>query len=429
MFSVIDSIDEADVAPLIDNRDIDSTPIPSPTANTTTAPTPLVSHEESTVVSQFRSALGGAQSAEREMATQEPLFNSHALAASLKTDPVYSVDTEFLGASDISMSSASLQRSSSYQNWEWDAVFSFQSLEIDYEPFREADIIGRPTRLSETNIAGQLSASLTPNDSISYDFSTGAYSGFTDHNSLWLDEYYRQQFEGIDGYLNSNPNGLNASVGIQWDSQSAAGILGATLAFQQDDVAPGYDRPIFQDLERGRERLYTSSLIMQQESVVSKFARARHQIQFTNTTDRELRYLYSVNLNLALSENWIVRAEGTATYESVEAEDQADFSAYSGGLTLEYDWNEVWFLGFTGRAYRDNGQIETSILVSSGPPPLDTSHFGISLRRLGEAVAWKLSVAAYSTRYDEVETSIRPFGNLYRNRDWTLASASLDYRF
>ena len=69
------------------------------------------------------------------------------------------------------------------------------------------------------------------------------------------------------------------------------------------------------------------------------------------------------------------------------------------------------------------------ILVSSGPPPLDTSHLGLTLRHQGERSSWKLSVAAYDSDFDEIDSPILPFGNLYRDRDWLLASASYNHTF
>jgi len=155
----------------------------------------------------------------------------------------------------------------------------------------------------------------------------------------------------------------------------------------------------------------------------------RHQLQLTKTTDREVRYRYSGNFNVALGENWVLRVEGASTFEAVEEEEESDFKSYSGGLILEHDWDQTWFLSFTGRKYSDNGQIETSILVSAGPPPLDTNHFGVTLRHQNETSSWKFSLAAYETNYDEIDSPIRPFGNLYKDRDWILATASYNYVF
>ena len=147
--------------------------------------------------------------------------------------------------------------------------------------------------------------------------------------------------------------------------------------------------------------------MFEQESIISKKARMRNHVQLTQTTDRELRYRYSGNLNLAPAENLVIRIEGAATFEAVEAEEESDFSSYSEGITVEYDWDHKWFLGVTGRKYKDNGQIETSILISSGPPPLETSHLGIALRHQTDNISWKISLATYHSRFDEVDSTLR----------------------
>ena len=125
----------------------------------------------------------------------------------------------------------------------------------------------------------------------------------------------------------------------------------------------------------------------------------------------------------------MARAEATYTAEASRNPDQSDFHAESLALTLERDWNELWFLSAHVRGYQDNGQIETSILVSTGPPPLTTTQWGIALRRKGERWSWKLGGAIYQTRFDEIASPIRPFGNLYRDRDWVLLDSTFSLSF
>ncbi|MCZ6671475.1 MAG: TlpA disulfide reductase family protein [Verrucomicrobia bacterium] len=341
----------------------------------------------------------------------------------------YSAGSEILLSSDVFLFSSSLQRTRTLNFSDWDMLFIYGHIDIDYEPVPEADVIGRSTKLAEPNASAQFTYRISKTTNFEYQLSGGGYTGFTDHRSLWLDEYYRQQFSGLDGYIDANPQGINVSGGVQWDTTSTLGVLGATIVFQKDDVAPGYDRPLFQPLVRGREQLDTSSLLLEQESVISKTARMRHQLQLTKTTDRELRYRYSGSVNYAPGENWVLRAEGAATHESVEQEEESDFRAYSVGIILEHDWDQQWFVGITGRRYKDNGKIETSILVSSGPPALETTHAGVTLRHQGENSSWKLSLAAYRSRFDEIDSPIRPFGNLYKDRNWLLAEVSYNHLF
>ena len=341
----------------------------------------------------------------------------------------YTAGVDWLNSSDVSLLTTNFQRRKTSINSEWELNFGYGHIDLVYEPVPEADVIGKPNKLEEGSLTTQYGYTVTMSSSFEVQLGGGAYKGFTDHGSLWLDEYYRQQFSGLEGYVDADPWGFNLLGGLTWDTQAAPGLITASLILAQDDVAPGYDRPLFQPLERGRETLHTGSLLLQQESVLTKTTRIQNQLQFTRTTDRGFRYLYGGFLNQAIGENWVLRAEGAYTYESVEDQDEFDFESHSVGVTLEYDWDQEWFLGFTGRRYSDNGQIETSILISAGPPPLETEHLGITLRRQGENSAWKISVATYSSKFDEVETTIRPFGNLYQNRDWFLLSSSYNFEF
>lgn len=341
----------------------------------------------------------------------------------------YTAGINFLGSNDIYLATTYLQRRKTYSTREWDLNLSYGNIDIDYEPVSEADVIGKSNKLKEGNVSTQLAYSSNLSPVFEMQAGGGAYKGFTDHRSLWLDEYYKQQFFGLDGYKMADPWGFNLTTGLSRDTQSGIGLISATLIFAQDDVAPGYDRPIFQDLDRGRQRLHTGSIQLQQESVLTRTSRIQNQVQMTRTTDREVRYLYSGYFNQAIGENWVLRAEGAYTFESVEEEEESDFESHSFGVTLEYDWDQRWFLSINGRIYEDNGEIETSILISAGPPPLETEHIGLTFRRQNENSSWRLSIAAYSSTFGEVETTIRPFGNLYQNRDWLLASGSYNFQF
>lgn len=341
----------------------------------------------------------------------------------------WEIDSEGLFSSDVDIFSTTLNYSQDNDRNNWSVIAIQSLLNIAYEPFATADIIGFARELTESNTALQFAVTKSPSPFLKFQISAGGYHGFSDHSSRWLDEYYQQQFSAFAGYKQANPWGYNAGINIQWETTSLFGIVGAAATFQQDDVAPGYDRPLFQALERGRERLLTGAITLSSEQIVTRRARVRHEVQVTSTTDREVRIGYRGNLNLALGEYWVARAEAAFTYEESSFASQPDFEAHSFGLNLERDWDERWFLGVHARTYEDNGQIETSILVSSGPPPLTTDQFGVSLRWQHERWSSKLSASSYRTRFDEVASDIRPFGNLYRDRNWVLIESTLRLQF
>lgn len=342
---------------------------------------------------------------------------------------IWELDTEYLHATDINRLAATLVGRFQAFGLDWSTSLGRTRLNVDYAPVRSADVIGRFKKLSRNNTSVQIQGSRSILPYTDFWLSAGFYDGFTNHNSLWLDEYYRQQFSRFDGYVAASPRGYNAGAGLVHDFGRWPGVLGVAVNFSQDDVAPGYDRPLFQELERGRERLFAGGLTLSLESVPLARVRLRHELRLSDVTDRDLRISYRGNLNVALAEAWVVRAELAYTGEPSRSADQADFHAESVALTLERDWSQRWFLSAHVRGYRDNGQIETSILVSAGPPPLETSQWGIALRHRGDRWTWKLGAASYRTRFDEIASPIRPFGNLYRDRDWALLDSTFGLTF
>lgn len=341
----------------------------------------------------------------------------------------WELDVENLHSPDISLLSSLLLNRLESGSLTWDNTIGHTLFDVDYQPFSSADVIGQPRHLIDSNLTGQIQLSHAPDLFTEYWISAGAYDGFTNHNSIWLDEYYRQQFSRFDGYIPASPWGFNASTGLVRDFGRWPGVVGASVSFSQDDVAPGYERPLFQDLERGRERLFTAGLNLSLETVPFARVRLRHELGISDVTDRDPRFNYRGNLNFALNETWVARGESTFTLESSRNAGQTDFHAGSLAVTLERDWDQTWFLSAHARGYRDNGQIETSILVSASPPPLETTEWGLTLRHRGDRWSWKLGAAIYQTRFEEIDSPIRPFGNLYRDRDWVLLDSTLSITY
>jgi len=122
-----------------------------------------------------------------------------------------------------------------------------------------------------------------------------------------------------------------------------------------------------------------------------------------------------------------LRTVGGATVE--DDANRGTFNSYSVGLNLEYDWNETWFLSVAARYYQDNGQIEESLLVDSGVPPLHTFQSGITLRWQGEKPSFRIIAQPYFTRFDNLEQDVEPFANLYADRDWALLGVTYSRSF
>ena len=75
------------------------------------------------------------------------------------------------------------------------------------------------------------------------------------------------------------------------------------------------------------------------------------------------------------------------------------------------------------------GQIEESLLVDSGVPPLHTFQSGITLRWQGEKPSFRIIAQPYFTRFDNLEQDVEPFANLYADRDWALLGVTYSRSF
>ena len=334
---------------------------------------------------------------------------------------------ELLWSSDIILIENNIDYRVTGPHAEFGLGVSYSILDIEYKPFAVADLVGFPTQLTEGRPSIILSYTRMINPSLTLSTTGGGYNGFTDHRSLWLDEYYRQQFSGIEGHLPADPRGINFSLGLSWEYIPNNGFIEVIGFYSEDHISPGYERILFQPLVRGIDFLKSASIGVNLENVLTPRLRSLQQFQLTDTTARELRFSYQGSLNMAIKENWVLRTVGGVTVED-DAE-RGKFNSFSAGLNLEYDWNQTWFLNIVARYYQDNGQIEESLLVDSGVPPLQTFQSGITLRWQGENSSFKITAQPYFTRFDMVERDVAPFANLYTDRDWGLFGFTYSRRF
>ena len=292
--------------------------------------------------------------------------------------------------------------------------------EVEYRPNSPIDPFGMDTELEDNLVEGSL-ALVMERTRWEHRATLSGYSGFRSFTSLWIDEYYRQQYGngGIPGvdYEDPDPYGY----GIEWSSRyewkPASAFLTFSAAYLLDRVAPGYE---IEDLlssfalVRGETRLHTWTGAVSLESVLNSFSRTRHTIRVTETTSREVRWSWNGALNLSLGERWIARTEGAF------AKEDPRFEAWSVSQALEYELREGWAVALTARYYEDTGQIETANLVSSAAPALTTRSLFLTLRQSspdGET-GFSLSVGPYLTDYAATGLGTERFAGLYKDRDW-----------
>lgn len=294
--------------------------------------------------------------------------------------------------------------------------------EIDYRPV-PFDFQGYRRNFHRTNLAAQGAVRLQTGRAWTLLGGAGVYSGFTNYRSIWLDEYYRQQYAGLtflSGYRPAHPRGFNLSAGARWEYLPATGFLQANLSWLQDQVAPGYEID-FDGLHRGQDSLSTAALEVTLENVVTPRLRSLVTLRAVRTTDRQVRVGAELAAHYALGDRWTLRASFGGAHEN------PTFIARFADLALERELRPHWFLAVTGRVYRDTGEIENALLFTSAAPPLSSRQFGVSLRGEYDRVSWRLSFSPLIARSAPTNPNTDFFQYLYRDRDWTLIRAAVSF--
>jgi len=339
------------------------------------------------------------------------------------------VDTEVAWTSDVFLTESAARFEQDLGKVRWDANVTYNSYDEDYQPFRPADHFGFAEKLHEPRYAGQATVRPKLAESLSLIVAGGAYSGFQDYRRVWLNNYYRQQFANprfppTPGYEEADPKGWNVSAGFRWEYLPTIAFLEVRGGYNVDDVAPGFVRdPATGVAVRGRARLTTPSLSLSTENVLSSRLRALNEIRLSDTTTRERRISWQGRLKCALGESWVLGPYGGYTTEAPK------FEAFWLGLALEFELTRVCTLIAAGHYYRDTGEILDPLVLSSAAPGLQSYEASLGVRFTWSRVTLKLAVGPYSTHYEPVAPASLAFTNLYRDRHWGLAQATLSVAF
>lgn len=331
---------------------------------------------------------------------------------------------DLLFASDLTVSESSLAYRNKGNGFEFGINANHAAMDLDYRPNAIADILGQTKGIATDRLGAQIYLNLSVSSQLTWRLGGGFYDGYTNYRTLWLDEYYRQQFSRLIGYEDADPYGINGLTGLRWEYLPATGIMEINLNYQRDVISPGYDRPLFQPLDRGRDLLRTGAVNLSLEQVLTPKLRGRLQYRLTDTTNRSLRQAVQVSLNYSLTENWVLRSVLGRTSE------RTGFRSHAAEMTLDHDWNDRWFLGIGGRFYRDNGDIENSLFVAStAAPDLTARQIFLSLRWLGSRSAFRWEIGPYQTDYAPPNSIVAPFSFLYSDRNFLRVGFSYTYGF
>ena len=261
---------------------------------------------------------------------------------------------------------------------------------------------------------------------------TASYSkGFSDHRSIWIDEFYQQSFQGFSSFGDANPQSYSVSTSLQWDYAPNRGSLLATAGFSNALIVAGVGidpdtviNPLSQpDVLVGEEGISTFTASLQWTEALNSRLRVQQTFNFTEVENRRSRFQLQSELAYYLGKNWTMRLEAGAAYE------EPTFEAYYGGITMVYEWNKDLQFDFGFRYYEDTGEISNTNFNTAAPGTENTEASVGVLWRRGK-LSTRASVALYITDFDPVQNNANlVFANLYRDRDFVAARLAFSYDF
>ena len=379
---------------------------------------------------KLREVIDGLGSGEpRAMPTATPATGTPA-------ENTFDLDTEFAWASDFLLTDSGVKFKRKSGNTEWEASVRYASFAEDYRPNLNVDGLGYAEHLNEDRFSGSVDLRQRVAPPLQVLASANAYDGYPNYRRVWIANRYRQKYDDprfprIQGYEEPDPKGYGGNAGLRWEYLPTVAFAELRGGYQFEQTAPGYVDELFTNsvgevdarAAGGRVHLDTWSVVCSSENVLTSRLRALNEFTFTQTTDRELRFVYRGSVNVALGERWVARAYGGVSTEAPQ------FDAHFFGLTLEYEATPKLSFLVSGRYYKDTGEIENSLPVTSAAPPLTSWEAGAGVRwTVGRSVI-KLYGGPFWTDYHP-QPGIGPeFIYLYADRNWGLAQLAWSMQF
>jgi hypothetical protein len=356
-----------------------------------------------------------------------------SLAAGPEASALWRVDTsaEWFVADDVQLWNSILAAEQVIAETRWRLELNADRVDLDYQPNEPIDPFGFSRHRTEGNLGSRLAWRRDLN-AWRWELSGSAYDGFRSLSDVWIDEYYRQQYEdsplpGVP-YLRAEPHGYGGSATVRYEYLPATAYVSLVAGLYTDRVSPGYeieDLGTSFELTRGESTLSTAVASLVFENALSSHLRMRHSLSFSDTSTRGARWGWTGDLNWFLGGGWVSRTSLSANRESPR------FESCSVSQTFEYEVAERWFVSVSYRHYEDTGQIETANLVSSAAPALETEQWTFGVRWVSEELTTHFSLEAgpYASRYAPVGLGTERFRFLYQDRDWTFVRAAWHREF
>ncbi len=368
--------------------------------------------------------------------TSFAFITAFATAASLYSQLVesgFSIDYEFLGTDDIDYQSSAINWESTFQKVDYSIYVQLQNTSVDYDPAGfPIDIVTEASNRSERFFTAILATQYQIIDTLELSAQASISDGFATHNEIWLDEYYRQFWTGRtivgDPYTEPDPGGYGINLGTRWEYLRSNAFLQFNVSYNRLTIAPGYELFVEGEragqLVRGIEDLDVLTFDIRSENIITPRLRIENALSVNDTTQRDVRLTYRSGLNYAVTDQFIVRLQGSYATEA------PDFDSTGARLMLIYEITDQWAIQATGSYYEDSGEIEQANLATDAAPPLTgyRSTVGLTWTSFDTAQQFHISIGAYDNDYEELQLDQR-FVNLYDNRNWLFVKLAYTHTF
>ncbi len=325
---------------------------------------------------------------------------------------------ETLHSSDITVYSTQLSYENKTGPWTLDLNLGRSEYSLDY---RSAFSVETPRLEEETNQAS-IDLSRQWNENWSSGVNARIYDGFGEYRSIWIAEFYRNDFSGASSYRSPDPHGFGYGVNTRWDYAPGSGSLTASANYGKDVIAPGWDFSLvtFQP-EATPDTLETLSASLRLDQAINGYLKTSLTANTRAITAREQRY--------GVENSW------SAAYEKYAAravfgyaQENPNFSARYAGLQLEWNFLPQWYLNAGWRVYNDSGEIETSGF-STAAPGLDTTEYSAGVVWDRGDWAFNLTAAFLDSDYGALDRTNRFLDGLYQDREWYTLRLAASYNF
>lgn len=352
-------------------------------------------------------------------------------------DSALEAGIEFLAADDIEIVDGVLNYHGSLSDWDYIFSVGAGQFNIDYVPSNSSPFFHFAEKLEENRVSGQIELTRELENYRELSLTVAGYDGFTNYRSIWINNWYQQNFDGFEELEEPNPYGYSATGRYQWDYAPSVGVLRAQFTLARDRIAPGYDSGAANGgIEPLRDTLNTLAWSVSSENIINARVRTLVEYQLTNQSERELRHSLIGRAHFNLTTDWYLQTSigytfepgGDPVFNSVSQEliNLSDFQSSWGTASLLWEFSPNLTFDLSARYYEDNGEVETATGFSSAAPDLVSQSAQIGFRYQFQAHALRLSLGWINTDYEEVDRFNADFEGLYRDRDFL--NTSISYR-